>query len=175
MIRLYIRGKTLIFSLGPAFLNTIQYFEIYILCMINLYFFIDGRQSRPNYNWTRTSTTRTVAYRETYAQATTTIHRNKQQGTSALNPAEETIPVVHDLPTRDRNGAPINVGDSVVFLTRGAYPSRGGQVIHVDQQWVVSRDNNEREIRRSPNNVQVVPAQVLEHINDFHDGHWGHD
>lgn len=58
----------------------------------------------------------------------------------------------------DRDGNPIYVGDHIIYLTKGKYPSTEGIVSRFshDLSRVLSLDNCHREIARAPRNVRVT-------------------
>lgn len=60
---------------------------------------------------------------------------------------------------KDRDGTTIRVRDHILFLTRGAYPSRRGVVRKVERLWIVAEDSEGREIRRAPSNVRAISAE----------------
>ena len=60
--------------------------------------------------------------------------------------------------TYDRDGAPICIGDTVVFLTKGLFSSRKGVVYKVlnNKSRVTARDTNGNSISRAPHNIPVI-------------------
>ena len=56
----------------------------------------------------------------------------------------------------DRNESVIEVGDKVIFLTRGKYKSKGGKVTKVDNnRFITVEDSEGRKINRDPYNVKI--------------------
>ena len=57
----------------------------------------------------------------------------------------------------DRDGTPIKIGDTVVFLTRGLFGSKEGVVYKVarNKARVTARDYKNNSISRAPHNLRV--------------------
>ena len=62
---------------------------------------------------------------------------------------------------RDRDGATIDVGDEVRFLTGGVNLSNFGEVYKITQKFVHCIDNNNESTKRYPRNLRIV--------NKFHE------
>ena len=58
----------------------------------------------------------------------------------------------------DRDGIPINIGDTVVFLTKGLFNTKEGVVYKLaeNKSRVTSKDKRGNSISRAPYNLRVV-------------------
>ena len=57
---------------------------------------------------------------------------------------------------KDHHGVKIELGDTVVFLTKGGYHAQGGKVVRFTKSFVVTKDERGNEIRRKPCNLRVT-------------------
>jgi hypothetical protein len=56
----------------------------------------------------------------------------------------------------DRYGKPINVGDTVIFLTKGKFNSSRGTVTKTNEHRVTAKDKRGISISRAPHNVRKI-------------------
>eukprot|EP00957_Ditylum_brightwellii_P076871 5842997-Ditylum_brightwellii.AAC.1 len=73
-----------------------------------------------------------------------------------LNEPEPLAQWQREVVVRGQDGTNIRQGDTVVFLTSGAYLSHGGVVTDADHLWVTARDNQGSLICQAPHNVRVT-------------------
>ena len=73
------------------------------------------------------------------------------------NPDLNIPPIVDNQSATDREGRVINIGDKVVFLTKGKFRSTEGIVIRFskNKEFVFAEDIDGREIPRAPHNVRI--------------------
>jgi chaperonin cofactor prefoldin len=57
---------------------------------------------------------------------------------------------------KDRDGKPINIGDTVIFLTKGKFQSSRGTVTKTNKYRVTAKDKRGRSISRAPHNLRKL-------------------
>ena len=70
-----------------------------------------------------------------------------------LREEEEQIKVL------DRDGSLINIGDTVIFLTKGRFHSTKGTVTKINEYRVTAKDRRGTSISRAPHNLRRVINQ----------------
>eukprot|EP00957_Ditylum_brightwellii_P166836 12698395-Ditylum_brightwellii.AAC.1 len=73
-----------------------------------------------------------------------------------LNKPEPPVQQQREAAVCDRGRNVVQQGNTIVFLTSGAYLSHGDLAIDANCLWVTARDNQGLQICQAPNNVRVM-------------------
>jgi hypothetical protein len=58
--------------------------------------------------------------------------------------------------TKDRDGNTINIGDTILFLTKGKYHSTRGTVTRINERRITAKDKRGNLISRAPHNTRRI-------------------